>query len=261
MHTLGELVRIHPLFITFSFFKNFWRCGLAANVDLALEEEKKAFKDYLLTKNVSGKSANVAVSKAFGIWKLKDRETFEGLMKSENFEKDAKELLVEIYDGNRKKAAAYYSELRRYYIYYLEKKGLPIPSEMQKTKPGRKPGTKMASKKATTKAAAKKKPGRKPGTKNAAKKETTKAAEKKKPGRKPAAGKTQAGAAVKPASKKTSAKKTTAKKTAGRRPATKTAAKASVRSTASNSSAALVKAINELNKTLAPIAKLAQKLK
>ena len=46
---------------------------MAAIVDLALEEEKKAFKEYLLTKNVSDKSANVAISKAFGIWKLKDR--------------------------------------------------------------------------------------------------------------------------------------------------------------------------------------------
>ena len=93
---------------------------MAANVDLALEEEKKAFKEYLLKKNVSDKSANVALSKAFGIWKLKDRETFEALMKSDNFEKDAKALLVEIYNGNEKKAAAYYSELKRYFIYYSE---------------------------------------------------------------------------------------------------------------------------------------------
>jgi hypothetical protein len=217
---------------------------LAANVDLALEEEKKAFKEYLLSKNVSDKSANVALSKAFGIWKLKDRETFEALMKSDNFEKDAKALLVEIYKGNEKKASAYYSELRRYYIYYLKKRGLPVPAEIQKAKPGRKPGTK-----------------------NAAKKETAKAAEKKKPGRKPAAKKTGAKAAVKTtakktAVKKTAAKKTTAKKTAGRKPATKAATRrTAAQSTASNSNAALVKAINELNKTLAPIAKLAQKLK
>ncbi len=267
MHTLGELVRIHPLFITFCFFKKFWRCGLAANVDLALEEEKKAFKEYLLSKNVSDKSANVALSKAFGIWKLKDRETFEALMKSDNFEKDARALLVEIYKGNEKKASAYYSELRRYYIYYLEKRGLPVPAEIQKAKPGRKPGTKNTAKKETAKAAEKKKPGRKPGTKNAAKKETAKAAEKKKPGRKPAAKKTGAKAAVKTtakktAAKKTAAKKTTAKKTAGRKPATKAATRrTAAQSTASNSNAALVKAINELNKTLAPIAKLAQKLK
>lgn len=217
---------------------------MAANVDLALEEEKKAFKEYLLSKNVSDKSANVALSKAFGIWKLKDRETFEALMKSDNFEKDARALLVEIYKGNEKKASAYYSELRRYYIYYLEKRGLPVPAEIQKAKPGRKPGTK-----------------------NAAKKETAKAAEKKKPGRKPAAKKTGAKAAVKTAAKKTAAKKTvakktTAKKTAGRKPATKAATRRNAaQSSASNSNAALVKAINELNKTLAPIAKLAQKLK
>ncbi|MBQ3902196.1 MAG: hypothetical protein II745_02350, partial [Lachnospiraceae bacterium] len=128
---------------------------MAANIDLALEDEKKAFKAYLTTKNVSEKSANVAISKAFGIWKLKDKETFDKLMRSDNFEKDAKALLVEIYNGNERKAAAYYSELKRYYIYYLEKNGLPVPSEIKNPKPGRKPGT-ASKKKATRKTAAKK---------------------------------------------------------------------------------------------------------
>lgn len=229
---------------------------MAANVDLALEEEKKAFKEYLLTKNVSDKSANVAISKAFGIWKLKDRETFEGLMKSDNFEKDAKALLVEIYNGNEKKAAAYYSELKRYFVYYREKNGLPVPEEIQNAKPGRKPkdGSKAAAKKTTKKASSKK----------TAKKETKDAAGKKR-GRKSAAEKA---VAAKKTAKKADAKKTVgrkpaaAKKAPGRKPAAKTTARAaSARNTGSNSNAALVKAINELNKTLAPIAKLASKLK
>ena len=231
---------------------------MAVIVDLALEEEKKAFKAYLMTKNVSDKSANVAVSKAFGIWKLKDRETFEGLMKSDDFEKDARALLVEIYNGNEKKASAYYSELRRYYIYYLEKNGIPVPDGIMNAKPGRKPGTKAKTK--TKKAAAGKKPGRKPASKKTASKKTAAA---KKPGRKPAAEKTAAGKTVsKKTAAKAAAKKSVARKTAGRKPAAKTATKAaSSRKTASSSNAALVKAINELNKTLAPIAKLAQKLK
>lgn len=227
---------------------------MAAIVDLALEEEKKAFKEYLLTKNVSDKSANVAISKAFGIWKLKDRETFEGLMKSDNFEKDAKALLVEIYNGNEKKAAAYYSELKRYFIYYREKNGLPVPEEIQNAKPGRKPGAGAKTKTAAKKASSKK----------TAKKETKDAAGKKR-GRKSAAEKAEA---AKKTAKKADAKKTVgrkpaaAKKAPGRKPAAKTTARAaSARNTGSNSNAALVKAINELNKTLAPIAKLAAKLK
>jgi len=232
---------------------------LAAIVDFALEEEKRAFKEYLLSKNVSDKSANVALSKAFGIWKLKDRETFEALMKSDNFEKDAKALLVEIYNGNEKKAAAYYSELKRYFIYYREKNGLPVPEEIQNAKPGRKPNaggskTKAAAKKTEKKAAAKsskKETKTETGKKRGRKTSAEKAAEAKKAG------------AKKTAAKKTSGvKKAAAKKTPGRKPATKAAAKtASSRNTASNSNAALVKAINELNKTLAPIAKLAAKLK
>lgn len=231
---------------------------MAAIVDLALEEEKKAFKEYLLTKNVSDKSANVAISKAFGIWKLKNRETFEGLMKSDNFEKDAKALLVEIYNGNEKKAAAYYSELKRYFVYYREKNGLPVPEEIQNAKPGRKPGA--GSK---TKAAAKK-TAKKASSKKTAKKETKDTAGKKR-GRKSAAEKA---VAAKKTAKKADAKKTVgrkpaaAKKAPGRKPAAKTTARAaSARNTGSNSNAALVKAINELNKTLAPIAKLAAKLK
>ena len=240
---------------------------MAANVDQALEEEKKAFKAYLLTKNVSEKSANVAVSKAFGIWKLKSRETFEGLMKSDNFEKDAKALLVEIYKGNEKKAAAYYSELKRYYIYYLEKNGLPVPAELKNSKPGRKPGSTLKTKKAaakktvkkTTKKAAANKTTKKAAAKKTAAKKTTAKKETAKTtaakgGRKPAA--------AKAATKATAAKKATAKKTAGRKAAVKTTAKKAVaRNVSSASNAALVKAINELNKTLAPIAKLAQKLK
>lgn len=227
---------------------------MAAIVDLALEEEKKAFKEYLLTKNVSDKSANVAISKAFGIWKLKDRETFEGLMKSDNFEKDAKALLVEIYNGNEKKAAAYYSELKRYFVYYREKNGLPVPEEIQNAKPGRKPGAGAKTKTAAKKASSKK----------TAKKETKDAAGKKR-GRKSAAEKA---VAAKKTAKKADAKKTVgrkpaaAKKAPGRKPAAKTTARAaSAGNTGSNSNAALVKAINELNKTLAPIAKLAAKLK
>ena len=242
---------------------------MAANVDLALEEEKKAFKEYLLKKNVSDKSANVALSKAFGIWKLKDRETFEALMKSDNFEKDAKALLVEIYNGNEKKAAAYYSELKRYFVYYREKNGLPVPEGIQNAKPGRKPkdgsktkaAAKKTAKKATakktskkeTKAAAGKKRGRKPAAEKAeAAKKTAakKTATKKAPGRKPAA------------TKKTPGRKVAAaKKTPGRKPATKVVAKTGSARNTTASNAALVKAINELNKTLAPIAKLASKLK
>ncbi len=237
---------------------------MAAIVDLALEEEKKAFKEYLLTKNVSDKSANVAISKAFGIWKLKDRETFEALMKSDNFEKDAKALLVEIYNGNEKKAAAYYSELKRYFVYYREKNGLPVPEGIQNAKPGRKPKdgskTKAAAKKTAKKAAAKKTSkketkaaaGKKRGRKPAAEKAEAakKTATKKAPGRKPAA------------TKKTPGRKVAAaKKTPGRKPATKVVAKTGSARNTTASNAALVKAINELNKTLAPIAKLASKLK
>lgn len=255
---------------------------MATNIDLALEDEKKAFKAYLTTKNVSEKSANVAVSKAFGIWKLKDKETFDKLMRSENFEKDAKALLVEIYNGSEKKAAAYYSELKRYYIYYLEKNGLPVPSEIKNPKPGRKPGT-ASKKKATRKTAAKKTTAKKTTAKKAAEKTEKKATVKKAAAKKTtakkavAAKKTTAKKTVKAAATKTAAlkrgrkpaaakasaaKKTAVKKTAGRKAAVRTTAKKSAaRSVSSSSNAALVKAINELNKTLAPIAKLAQKLK
>ena len=250
---------------------------MATNIDLALEDEKKAFKAYLTTKNVSEKSANVAVSKAFGIWKLKDKETFDKLMRSENFEKDAKALLVEIYNGSEKKAAAYYSELKRYYIYYLEKNGLPVPSEIKNPKPGRKPGT-ASKKKATRKTAAKKTTAKKAAEKTEKKATVKKAAAKKTTAKKAvAAKKTTAKKTVKAAATKTAAlkrgrkpaaakasaaKKTAVKKTAGRKAAVRTTAKKSVaRSVSSSSNAALVKAINELNKTLAPIAKLAQKLK
>lgn len=253
---------------------------MAANIDLALEDEKKAFKAYLTTKNVSEKSANVAISKAFGIWKLKDKETFDKLMKSDNFEKDAKALLVEIYNGNERKAAAYYSELKRYYIYYLEKNGLPVPSEIKNPKPGRKPGT-ASKKKATRKTAAKK--TAKKTAKKAVKMTEKKAAVKKTAAKKTTAKKAVAAKAttakktVKAAATKTAApkrgrkpvaakastaKKTAVKKTAGRKAAVRTSAKKTAsRSVSSSSNAALVKAINELNKTLAPIAKLAQKLK
>ncbi|MBP5164177.1 MAG: hypothetical protein ILP08_01960 [Lachnospiraceae bacterium] len=250
---------------------------MATNIDLALEDEKKAFKAYLTTKNVSEKSANVAVSKAFGIWKLKDKETFDKLMRSENFEKDAKALLVEIYNGSEKKAAAYYSELKRYYIYYLEKNGLPVPSEIKNPKPGRKPGT-ASKKKATRKTAAKKTTAKKAAEKTEKKATVKKAAAKKTTAKKAvAAKKTTAKKTVKAAATKTAAlkrgrkpaaakasaaKKTAVKKTAGRKAAVRTTAKKSAaRSVSSSSNAALVKAINELNKTLAPIAKLAQKLK
>lgn len=250
---------------------------MAANIDLALEDEKKAFKAYLTTKNVSEKSANVAVSKAFGIWKLKDRETFDKLMRSDNFEKDAKALLVEIYNGSEKKAAAYYSELKRYYIYYLEKNGLPVPSEIKNPKPGRKPGT-ASKKKATRKTAAKKTTAKKAAKKTEKKATVKKAAAKKTTAKKAvAAKKTTAKKTVKAAATKTAApkrgrkpaaakataaKKTAVKKTAGRKAAVRTSAKKTAsRSVSSSSNAALVKAINELNKTLAPIAKLAQKLK
>ena len=250
---------------------------MAANIDLALEDEKKAFKAYLTTKNVSEKSANVAVSKAFGIWKLKDRETFDKLMRSDNFEKDAKALLVEIYNGSEKKAAAYYSELKRYYIYYLEKNGLPVPSEIKNPKPGRKPGT-ASKKKATRKTAAKKTTAKKAAKKTEKKATVKKAAAKKTTAKKAVAAKattakkTVKAAATKTAAPKrgrkpaaakaTAAKKTAVKKTAGRKAAVRTTAKKSAaRSVSSSSNAALVKAINELNKTLAPIAKLAQKLK
>ena len=162
--------------------------------------------------------------------------------------------MVEIYNGNEKKAAAYYSELKRYFIYYREKNGLPVPEEIQNAKPGRKPGAG-----AKTKTAAKK-----PSSKKTAKKETKDAAGKKR-GRKSAAEKA---VAAKKTAKKADAKKTVgrkpaaAKKAPGRKPAAKTTARAaSARNTGSNSNAALVKAINELNKTLAPIAKLAAKLK
>ena len=250
---------------------------MAASIDLALEEEKKAFKAYLLSKNVSEKSANVAVSKAFGIWKLKDKEAFEKLMKSNDFEKDAKALLVEIYKGNEKKAAAYYSELKRYYIYYLEKNNLPVPSEIRNPKPGRKPGSvskkksaakktvKKAAKKTTTKKTAAKKATAK---KAAAKKTTATKTTAKKAAAKKAVTKTAAKAAApkrgrKPAAAKAAAaKKAVVKKTAGRKAKVRTAAKKpAAKSVSSSSNAALVKAINELNKTLAPIAKLASKLK
>lgn len=256
---------------------------MATNIDLALEDEKKAFKAYLTTKNVSEKSANVAVSKAFGIWKLKDKETFDKLMRSDNFEKDAKALLVEIYNGSEKKAAAYYSELKRYYIYYLEKNGLPVPGEIKNPKPGRKPGT-ASKKKATRKTAAKKTTAKKAAEKTEKKATVKKAAAKKATAAKKttakkavAAKKTTAKKTVKAAATKTAAlkrgrkpaaakasaaKKTAVKKTAGRKAAVRTSAKKTAsRSVSSSSNAALVKAINELNKTLAPIAKLAQKLK
>ena len=86
--------------------------------------------------------------------------------------------------------------------------------------------------------------------------------------------KTTAKAAAKPASKrsagrpKTTAAKSTAKKTAAKKTATKrtTAAKpatkrVSRRSASSGSNNDLIKAINALTKTLAPIAKVAEKLK
>ena len=252
---------------------------MATSIDLALEDEKKAFKAYLLSKNVSEKSANVAVSKAFGVWKLKDKESFEKLMKSNDFEKDAKALLVEIYKGNEKKAAAYYSELKRYYIYYLEKNGLPVPSEIKNPKPGRKPGTASKKKTSAKKTTAKKTAAKKAISKKATAKKTTakkaavkKAAANKTTAKKAVAKKTTAKVAEKTAAPKRGrktaaakasvAKKTTVKKTAGRKATVRTAArKPAAKKAVSSSNAALVKAINELNKTLAPIAKLASKLK